>query len=151
MRTTITFIIFLFSSTFLFAQTPVQSYFEWTNLPFTKEELSERRDNLMSILEEQGKSGVIVIPANDGFSFGETFRQADDFYYFTGLELPNAILVMNVANHSVTIYTPERDLRFENGSRVNDFPGRPLLNDKNITEKTGVILASIDDFKTLMI
>ncbi|WP_282075231.1 M24 family metallopeptidase [Maribacter aquivivus] len=150
MRTTITFIIFLFSSTFLFAQTPVQSYFEWTNLPFTKEELSERRDNLMSILEEQGKSGVIVIPANDGFSFGETFRQADDFYYFTGLELPNAILVMNVANHSVTIYTPERDLRFENGSRVNDFPGRPLLNDKNITEKTGVILASIDDFKTLM-
>ena len=150
MRTTITFIILLFSSTFLFAQTPVQSYFEWTNLPFTKEELSERRDNLMSILEEQGKSGVIVIPANDGFSFGETFRQADDFYYFTGLELPNAILVMTVANHSVTIYTPERDLRFENGSRVNDFPGRPLLNDKNITEKTGVTLASIDDFKTLM-
>ena len=150
MKTTITLFIFLFSATFLFAQTPVQSYFEWTNLPFTKEELSERRDNLMNILAEQGKSGVIVIPANDGFSFGETFRQADDFYYFTGLELPNAILVMNIENQSVTIYTPERDLRFENGSRVNDFPGRPLLNDKNITEKTGVTLASIDDFKTLM-
>ncbi|WP_405397059.1 aminopeptidase P N-terminal domain-containing protein [Maribacter sp. Asnod2-G09] len=150
MKTTITFFILLFSATFLFAQTPVQSYFEWTNLPFTKEELSERRDNLMNLLAEQGKLGVVVIPASDGFSFGETFRQADDFYYFSGLELPNAILVMNVENQSAIIYTPERDLRFENGSRVNDFPGRPLLNDKSITEKTGVTLASIEDFSIFM-
>ena len=121
MKTTITFLTLLFSASFLLAQTPVQSYFEWTNLPFTKEELSERRNNLMNILTERGKTGFVVIPANDGFSFGETFRQADDFYYFTGLELPNAILLMNVDNQSVTIYTPERDLRFENGSRINDF------------------------------
>jgi Xaa-Pro aminopeptidase len=150
MKTTSSIIILFFYTRFLFSQTPVQSYFEWTDLPFAKEELSERRDNLMNILTEHGKTGIVIVPANDGFSVGETFRQADDFYYFTGLELPNAILVMNVANKSVTIYTPERDLRFENGSRTNDFPGRPLLNDKNITEKTGVTLASIDDFTFLM-
>jgi len=120
-------LIFLLSSTFLFSQTPVQSYFEWAELPFSKEELQQRRQNLLSILEKQQKSGLVVIPANDGFTSGETFRQADDFYYFTGLELPNALLVLNVDNQSVVIYAPERDLRFENGSRVNDFPGRPFF------------------------
>lgn len=150
MKTTSFIIILFFYTSFLIGQTPVQSYFEWTALPFAKEELSERRDNLMNILTEHDRTGIVIVPANDGFSFGETFRQADDFYYFTGLELPNAILVMNVANKSVTIYTPERDLRFENGTRTNDFPGRPLLYDKHITEKTGVTLASIDDFTLLM-
>ena len=142
--------LFLFITSSLFSQTPIQSYFEWTDLPFSKEELKDRREKLMDILVVEEKSGLVVIPANDGFSFGETFRQADDFYYFTGLELPNALLVLNLSNRAVIIYTPERDLRFENGSRVNDFPGRPLLKDKEISEKTGLPLASIDDFATLM-
>jgi len=150
MKITTSILILLFSTTFLFAQTPVQSYFEWTDLPFSKKELQERRQKLMSILLEQQKSGLVVIPANDGFSFGETFRQSDDFYYFTGLELPNALLVLDLSNQSTVIYTPERDLRFENGSRVNDFPGMPLLSDKTISERTGITLGSIDDFATRM-
>ncbi|MEP2279893.1 Xaa-Pro peptidase family protein [Maribacter sp.] len=150
MKTTIALFILLFSNAFLLAQTPMQSYFEWTELPFSKEELKQRRENLMNILIENEKSGLAVIPANDGFSFGETFRQADDFYYFTGLELPNAILVLNLENKSASIFTPEHDLRFENGSRKNDFPGRPLLNDESISDKAGISLASIKDFASVM-
>ena len=144
-------ILVLLITTFVgFSQTPVQSYFEWTDLPFSKEELNERRQKLMSSLIEQEKSGLIIIPAKDGFSYGETFRQADDFYYFTGLELPNAILVMDLSDQSTVIYTPEKDLRFESATRKNDFPGRPLLNDKVISERAGLKLASLDDFATRM-
>ncbi|WP_339837141.1 Xaa-Pro peptidase family protein [uncultured Maribacter sp.] len=150
MKITTTIFTLLFSTTLLFAQTPVQSYFEWTDLPFSMEELHERRQKLMSILLEQQKNGLVVIPANDGFSFGETFRQSDDFYYFTGLELPNSLLVLDLSDQSSIIYTPERDLRFENGSRVNDFPGMLLLNDKAISERSGVTLTSIAEFTTRM-
>ncbi|PTM09164.1 MAG: hypothetical protein DA407_06345, partial [Bacteroidetes bacterium] len=72
------------------AQTPQQSYFEWTKLPFSKEELAQRRSNVIEALKSQNKDGIVLIPAKDGFSYGETFRQLDDFYYMTGLELPNA-------------------------------------------------------------
>ena len=104
----------------------------------------------MSILVKQQKNGLVLIPANDGFSYGETFRQSDDFYYFTGLELPNALLVLDVRDQSFMIFSPERDLRFENGSRTNDFPGRPLLSDNAIAEHSGLALASIDDFTAMM-
>jgi len=150
MKLTTSILIFLLSNSFIFSQTPVQSYFDWTDLPFSKEELSQRRQKLLSNLVSDQKTGFVVIPAKDGFTSGETFRQSDDFYYFTGLELPNALLVLDVSNESVVIYTPEKDLRFENGTRVNDFPGRPLLSDKTISDRTGVTMASIDDFEALM-
>jgi len=144
-------LISLFITVSLFAQTPEQSYFEWTSLPFSKEELAQRRNQFIDILQKQGKTGLVLIPAKDGFSYGETFRQLNDFYYFTGLELPNAILVLDLATESAIVYVPERDLRFENGSRRNDFPGRPLLFDQEIAIKSGLLLKSMEAFSTLLI
>ncbi|WP_171037093.1 Xaa-Pro peptidase family protein [Maribacter algarum] len=134
----------------LFSQTPQQSYFEWTEMPFSKEELKERRSNLLQDLRKSGKTGIVIIPAKDGFSYGETFRQLDNFYYFTGLELPNSILVLDIKGNSEVIYTPEEDLRFKSNSRSNDFPGRPLLNDISIAEQSGLSLQNISDFPALM-
>lgn len=150
MKKTIYLLLFSLATSCIFCQTPVQSYFEWTDLPFSKEELDQRRQKLMSVLEKQQKSGLVIIPANDGFSYGETFRQSDDFYYFTGLELPNAVLVLNIDEQTAGIYSPERDLRFENGSRINDFPGRPFLDDNIISERAGITLVSIKEFASLM-
>ncbi|MBT8218537.1 MAG: Xaa-Pro peptidase family protein [Bacteroidia bacterium] len=129
----------------------MQSYFEWTSLPFSKEELAERRTKLIDVLKRQGKSGIVLFPARDGFSYGETFRQLDDFYYFTGLELPNAILAIDIDASTAVIYCPERDMRFESGSRPNDFPGRPLLSDESISETAGIRLSHINDFPMLMV
>lgn len=145
---TLLLLLCLFSA--VFAQTPVQSYFEWTDLPFTKTELAERRTKLIQILQRQNKTGLVVIPARDGFSYGETFRQLDDFYYFTGLEIPNAILVLDLADESAIAYVPERDLRFESSSRPNDFPGRPFLDDPEIARKGGLGLKDIETFAGLM-
>jgi len=145
---TLLFLLCLTSS--VFAQTPVQSYFEWTDLPFSKTELAERRAKLIQILQRQNKTGLVLIPARDGFSYGETFRQLDDFYYFSGLEIPNAILVLDLADESAIAYVPQKDLRFESSSRPNDFPGRPFLTDPAITQKTGLQLKNIETFAGLM-
>ncbi len=146
----VTLLLLLCLSSAVFTQTPGQSYFEWTDLPFTKTELAERRTKLIQILQRQNKTGLVVIPARDGFSYGETFRQLDDFYYFTGLEIPNAILVLDLADESATAYVPPRDLRFESSSRPNDFPGRPLLADTEIAKKAGLLLKNIETFAGLM-
>ena len=141
--------LLLFSTSF-FAQTPEQTYFEWTTMPFSKTELAQRRSNLIQTLKAQQKTGLVLIPAKDGFSYGETFRQLDDFYYFTGLELPNAILTIDIASATSVIYVPERDLRFHSNSRPNDFPGRPLLNDSEIIKKSGLTLKNIDHFSAFI-
>lgn len=143
-------ICFLWTPFMVICQTPEQSYFEWTEMPFSKEELAERRSKLIQDLKGSDKTGLVVIPSRDGFSYGETFRQLDNFYYFTGLELPNSILVLDVANASATIFTPERDLRFESSSRPNDFPGRPLSNDIAINNESGLSLQTISEFPVLM-
>ncbi len=139
-------LFFLFSLSLSHAQTPQQSYFEWTKLPFSKEELAQRRTKLVKQLKTQNNTGLVLIPAKDGFSYGETFRQLDDFYYFTGLELPNAILAIEVASGNQIVFTPEMDLCFHSNSRPNDFPGRPFLKDSEIAIKSGLILKNIDDF-----
>jgi Xaa-Pro aminopeptidase len=139
-------VFFLFFLFFSSAQTPQQSYFEWTDLPFSKEELKQRRTNLIAQLKTQYKAGLVLIPSKDGFSYGETFRQLDDFYYFTGLELPNAMLAIDLNSESTMVFTPEMDLRFHSDSRPNDFPGRPLLNDPEIAIKTGLVLQNINEF-----
>lgn len=139
--------LLLLSLNLIQAQTPQQSYFEWTTMPFGKTELAERRANLITELKSQGKTGLVLIPAKDGFSYGETFRQLDDFYYFTGLELPNALLAIEVASGAATVFTPAMDLRFHSSSRPNDFPGRPLLNDSKIASQSGLTLRNIVDFE----
>lgn len=146
----VTLLLLLCLSSAVFAQTPAQSYFEWTDLSFTKTELAERRAKLIQILQRQNKTGLVVIPARDGFSYGETFRQLDDFYYFTGLEIPNAVLVLDLANESAIAYVPQRDLRFESSSRPNDFPGRPFLGDPEIARRGGLELKDIETFAGLM-
>jgi Xaa-Pro aminopeptidase len=143
-------ILLLLLSLGIEAQTPEQRYFDWTALPFSKEELASRRTKLIEALKAENKSGLVIIPSRDGFSYGETFRQLDDFYYFTGLEVPNGLLVIDVAQARSLVYTPMMDLRFESASRPNDFPGRPLLGDQEIVRQSGLSMLDINDFPNLI-
>lgn len=119
------------------AQTPEQKFFDWTSLQFAKEEYALRRSDLMDKLQQSG-GGVFLTSARDGFSYGETFRQLDLFNYLTGLELPNAVLALDSESKMVTLFTPDRDLRFESESRKNDFPGRPLGEDPTLPIASGI-------------
>ncbi|HCM75979.1 MAG TPA: hypothetical protein DIS90_06330 [Cytophagales bacterium] len=119
-------------------QTEVQQYFEWTSLPFPKEEYTQRRAKMMAELKSTD-SGIFLCPSRDGLSNGETFRQLDDFNYFTGLEFPNSMLVINSYNDQIILFAPHTDFRFEAASRKNDFPGRPLGDDPELKVKSGII------------
>jgi len=117
--------------------TPEQSYFEWSKLPFEKDVYRERRERMLARLRESG-GGVFLIPARHGVSDGFTFRQLDDFIYFTGLELPNAVVVLDADASTVTVFSPEHDARFANPSRANDFPGRTLIADPAMDDTSGI-------------
>lgn len=114
-----------------------QKYFEWTGLPFPKEEYQQRRDKMLAELKSSD-DGIFLCPSRDGLSNGETFRQLDDFNYFTGLEFPNSMLVIDAYMDEVILFAPNNDLRFEVPSRRNDFPGRPLGEDSELKIMSGI-------------
>jgi len=117
-------------------QTVEQQYFEWTQLPFPKAEYLQRRTKMVELLAASD-GGIYLCPSRDGLSNGETFRQLDDFNYFTGLEFPNSMLVID-ADGEVILFVPDRDFRFEAASRQNDFPGRPLGLDPRLKSEAGI-------------
>jgi len=117
--------------------TPTQKFFDWTSLQFPKEEYAARRNKLVELLKSSG-GGIYLTTSKDGFSSGETFRQLDDFNYFSGLEVPNSILAIDADNGSVQLFVPSTDVRFESAIRKNDFPGRALAEDKLLTIKSGI-------------
>ena len=123
-----------------------QPFFDWTDLPFPQAEFAQRRQRLVAQLREQG-GGVFLAPARHGFSDGFTFRQLDDFLYFTGLELPDSLLAIEASSGEAALFVPEEDGRFFNPTRPNDFPGRHLLGDPALSEKSGV--GQIRPFSTL--
>lgn len=118
-------------------RTPEQRYFDWTSLPFPATEYAARREALARALRTSG-GGIFVTPAASGVSEGFTFRQLDTFWYLTGLEVPDALVVLDSDDGHTTVYAPVRDVRFENPSRANDFPGRPLQADPALAGRSGI-------------
>ena len=116
---------------------PEQRFFEWTDLPFAPIEFRMRRQAMIAQLQQTG-GGVYLAPSADGATSGSTFRQENDFLYFTGLELPQSMLVLDAEEGLVIVFTPRRDERFENSSRPNHFPGRSLADDLELASRSGI-------------
>ncbi|HKG47574.1 MAG TPA: Xaa-Pro peptidase family protein [Pyrinomonadaceae bacterium] len=72
--------------------------------PFNKGEFEARRAKLF----EKISDGVAVIFAAKGQHYPVKFRQAPDFYYVTGVEEANAVLVMVGPNKSSFLFVPRR-------------------------------------------
>lgn len=114
-----------------------ERFFDWTSLQFPKEEYEARRQKLAQRLRLDG-GGVYLTPSRPGQSDGSTFRQLDDFLYFTGLELPDSVFVLDTENGRAAVFAPRRDARFENAARPNDFPGRALATDPLVAKVAGL-------------
>ena len=72
--------------------------------PFNKNEFVARRAKVF----EKIADGIAVICSAKGQFYPIKFRQAPDFYYLTGIEEPNAILVLIGANKSSLLFVPTR-------------------------------------------
>lgn len=123
--------------------TPEQRYFAWADLPFPAAEYAARRASLAAALGASG-GGVFLSPAAAGVSEGFTFRQLDTFWYLTGLEVPDAVVAVDSDEGRTVVYAPVRDARFDNASRRNDFPGRPLQADPDLATRSGLDIQPID-------
>jgi Xaa-Pro aminopeptidase len=121
-----------------------QAYWDWARLDFPADEYEARRAKLLDELGQLG-DGVLLIPGAQGTSHGPSFRQLDDMHYWTGLELPSSMLVVDPSDRTVTLYAPARDPRFENPGRRNDFPGRPLADDAELSRRTGLEIRDAAD------
>jgi Xaa-Pro aminopeptidase len=118
--------------------TPEQRYGDWVRrLDFRPQEYSFRRSNMIQLLRESG-GGLFLAPSSDGVTNGSTFRQLDDFWYYTGLEVPNSMLVLDADRDRAILFLPQTDYRFESEGRPNDFPGRQLLDDYQLRSIGGI-------------
>jgi Xaa-Pro aminopeptidase len=72
-----------------------------------------------------GGGTVVMWGAGDDRGYGDvgTFRQLPDFFYLTGVELPNAVLVMRPDEEYEALFLPQRDENVERWTGPKWGPG----------------------------
>ncbi|MCR4396307.1 MAG: aminopeptidase P N-terminal domain-containing protein, partial [Candidatus Saccharicenans sp.] len=98
---------------------------------YTPGEFEKRRQALMQAVGQ----GVIILFASPGQTGAGHFRQDNDFYYFTGLEDANAVLVMIPSTGDSFLFVPqktEREKMMEGGNSLDDPGAREILKLRNI-------------------
>ena len=101
-----------------------------------KEQFVLRKDKLVA---EMGDGDLAVIFANEIPAMPVAFLQDKDFYYFTGLELPNAIYtVSKIKNKAVTMLFIERGI-----------PEREVWEGKKMSIDEAKTLTGIDNVQYL--
>jgi Xaa-Pro aminopeptidase len=97
----------------------------WTVFPaaermgYTPEEFSARRARLAAALER----GTLVLFGATAPTPGLRFRQDHDFYYLTGNESPNAVLVLDVPSGAAHLFMPKlsaTEVRYEGGNWLEE-------------------------------
>ena len=79
---------------------------------FPAEEFAKRR---AAVYDAIGSKAVAILqgaPTPDGYT---RFRQSNDFYYLSGVEVPNAYLLLDPVERKTTLYLPHRNERREIG------------------------------------
>jgi Xaa-Pro aminopeptidase len=79
---------------------------------FSTTELAARRALLYDAI---GKQAIAVVPGATGVPGFSVFRQANDFYYLSGVESAHAYLLLNGRTRTATLYLPHRDEARERG------------------------------------
>src|SRR5919112_1022194 len=85
----------------------------------TKEEFAARRAH---VLQKIGDGVVVVQGATETVAY-EAFRQSNQFFYLTGVEVPRAILVLDGRAKSSALYLMPRNERMENSEGPLLSPG----------------------------
>lgn len=73
----------------------------------------ELRGRRARLAEAVGTGGVVVIPGAPFPGRSIRFRQTNEFFYATGLEVPGAYVLVDGADGATTVYLPHRDVHRE--------------------------------------
>ena len=77
---------------------------------FSGEEFRGRRERLLEMI---GGEAVAVLAGAAATGAFDMFRQTNDFYYLTGVEVPQAYLLLDGRDRSSTLFLPPRDEKLE--------------------------------------
>lgn len=92
--------------------TTAQEGFPPFTTDFPKEEFKARRTEVYKALGENGMALIQGAPSNPGYT---RFRQSNEFYYLSGIELPHAYLLMDGGSNRASLYLPHRNEGRERG------------------------------------
>jgi len=83
------------------------------------------RDRRRRLAEKIDGGTIVLWGAGDDRGYGDigTFRQGSDFFYLTGVELPNAILVLRPGDGGDLLFLPPRDPNVERWTGPKWGPG----------------------------
>ena len=73
---------------------------------FIAADFTERRARIFDAI---GKNAIAVVQGGADTGDLSTFRQTNEFYYLTGIEVPHAFLLLDGRNRRATVYLPNRD------------------------------------------
>lgn len=99
----------------------------FTNI-FPPEEFAQRRARVM----EQIGDGLAVLQGMGEYPVYVRFRQNNNFFYLTGVEVPKALLLLDGKTKSATLFLPPRD------ERIERFDGPYLVPGEEAAKLTGI-------------
>src|SRR6187455_1729935 len=108
---------------------------------YPPDEFAARRERLVTALRGQSQDGTVILFGASASTPGLRFRQDHDFYYPTGSEALNAVLVIDVGTGAAHLFMPKL-------SRTEvQFSGGNWLDEADAAKKHG--LASIQPINAL--
>ena len=90
---------------------------------YQPEEFTARRAKLAAALRSQAPEGTVILFGSSTATPGIRFRQDHDFYYLTGNESLNAVLVMDVATGESRLFLPRltrTQVQYDGGNWLNE-------------------------------
>lgn len=110
---------------------------------FSKEELAARRAVVFNSI---GNKAIALLQGASGIPGFTVFRQANNFYYLSGIESAHAYLLLNGRNKTTTLYLPHRDEGMErNQGKVLSAEDAALIKQlTGIEQVKGIEFLSMD-------
>ncbi len=122
------FLSFIFFLSFLYTQELPLEYRSGAYITDRSplEEYQQRRSELM---RRAGDGIIVLVGRGDDRGYGDvgTFSQDKNFYYFTGVEIPNAVLFLLPAEQREILFIPERNLPLEQWTGPKLGPGEDAV------------------------
>ncbi len=111
-----------------------QKDFEW-------KEFTDRRNRIMDSI---GSNAIAIVQGALSVTSFEVFRQTNEFYYLTGLEIPHAYILLDGRKRKSTLYIPHRDEGRERGEgkRLSAEDATLIVGTTGIEEVKGIEMLS---------
>ena len=90
---------------------------------YPPEEFVARRERLVNALRAESPEGTVILFGASGSTPGVRFRQDHDFYYLTGSEALNAVLVIDVRSGAAHAFMPKlsrSEVQFTGGNWLDE-------------------------------